>query len=232
MRQRARRIQPVFQDPYASLNPRRSIGEIIRRPLDVHGVGEQAQRRREVEAMMERVGLAPRLFHAHPGQLSGGQRQRVAIARALVVRPQLLVCDEPTSALDVSVQSQILNLLRDLRDDMGLTYLVITHDLGVVEHLATRVAVMYSGQIVEIGDKDAMFRAPRHPYTRILLDSALTLRPGAGVPDTALGAAPADPLEVPSGCRFHPRCPKAIARCASERPELESNVRCLLAQPR
>ena len=232
MRLRARRIQPVFQDPYASLNPRRSIGEIIRRPLDVHGVGEPARRRIEVEAMMERVGLAPRLFHAHPGQLSGGQRQRVAIARALVVRPQVLVCDEPTSALDVSVQSQILNLLADLRDDMGLTYLVITHDLGVVEHLATRVAVMYAGQIVEIAEKDAIFRDPRHPYTRILLDSVLTLRPGAGVPDTALGATPADPLEIPPGCRFHPRCPRAIARCAVERPALEASVRCLLAQPR
>ena len=232
MRKRARRIQPVFQDPYASLNPRRSVGEIIRRPLDVHGVGEPRRRRVEVEAMMERVGLAPRLFDAHPGQISGGQRQRVAIARALVVRPQVLICDEPTSALDVSVQSQILNLLADLRDDMGLTYLVITHDLGVVEHLATRVAVMYAGQIVEVGEKDAIFADPRHPYTRILLDSVLTLRPGAGVPDTALGAAPADPHEIPSGCRFHPRCPKAVARCAVERPELEGDVRCLLAKAR
>ncbi|HUJ01859.1 MAG TPA: ABC transporter ATP-binding protein [Usitatibacter sp.] len=232
MRRRARRIQPVFQDPYGSLNPRRSIGEIIRRPLDVHGVGEPARRRLEVEAMMERVGLAPRLHDAYPGQLSGGQRQRVAIARALVVRPQVLVCDEPTSALDVSVQSQILNLLGELRDEMGLTYLVITHDLGVVEHLASRVAVMYSGQIVEIGDKEAIFRAPRHPYTRILLDSVMTLRPGAGVPDTALGAAPSDALAVPSGCRFHPRCPKAIARCVSEAPALEGNVRCLLAPAR
>ncbi len=232
MRRRASRIQPVFQDPYGSLNPRRSVGEIIRRPLDVHGVGEPARRRIEAEAMMERVGLARRLHDAYPGQLSGGQRQRVAIARALVVRPQVLVCDEPTSALDVSVQSQILNLLVDLRDEMGLTYLVITHDLGVVEHLASRVAVMYSGQIVEIGDKEAIFRAPRHPYTRILLDSVMTLHPGAGVPDTALGSAPSDALEVPSGCRFHPRCPKAIARCASEAPALEADVRCLLAQPR
>jgi peptide/nickel transport system ATP-binding protein len=232
MRRRARRIQPVFQDPYASLNPRRSVGDIIRRPLDVHGVGEPARRRIEVEGMMERVGLAPRLYHSYPGQLSGGQRQRVAIARALVVRPQLLVCDEPTSALDVSVQSQILNLLRDLRDEMGLTYLVITHDLGVVEHLATRVAVMYAGEIVEIGDKDAIFRDPRHPYTRILLDSVLTLRPGAGVPDTALGAAAPDPLAVPSGCRFHPRCPMAIERCATQVPMLQGSVRCLLAAPR
>ncbi|HZZ94404.1 MAG TPA: ABC transporter ATP-binding protein [Usitatibacter sp.] len=232
LRERARRMQPIFQDPYASLNPRRSIGEIIGRPLDVHGIGEPSRRRRAVEAMMERVGLAPRLFHAHPGQLSGGQRQRVAIARALVSEPRLLVCDEPTSALDVSVQSQILNLLADLRDELGLTYLVITHDLGVVEHLATRVAVMYAGQIVEVAGKDAIFRDPRHPYTRVLLDSVLTLRPGAGIPDTRLGATPADPLQVPSGCRFHPRCPQAIGRCATEEPRLEGGVRCLLATPR
>jgi peptide/nickel transport system ATP-binding protein len=230
-RQRARRIQPVFQDPYGSLNPRRSIGQIIRRPLDVHGIGEPARRQRETEAMMERVGLATRLYHSYPGQVSGGQRQRVAIARALVMRPEILVCDEPTSALDVSVQAQILDLLQDLQGDLGLTYLLITHDLAVVERLATRVAVMYNGQIVELGDKDTVFRAPRHPYTRILLESVLTLRPGAGIPDTALGGAPPDPLEVPTGCRFHPRCPQALARCAIERPELGSmNVRCLLVQ--
>src|SRR6185503_18377572 len=137
-----------------------------------------------------RVGLAARLHHSYPGQVSGGQRQRVAIARALVMRPEILVCDEPTSALDVSVQAQILDLLQELRGAMGLTYLLITHDLGVVERLATRVAVMYHGQIVELADKDAIFRAPRHPYTRILLESVLTLRPGAGIPDTALGGAP------------------------------------------
>src|SRR6185437_4728321 len=135
------------------------------------------------------------------------------------------------SALDVSVQAQILDLLQELRGAMGLTYLLITHDLGVVERLATRVAVMYHGQIVELADKDAIFRAPRHPYTRILLESVLTLRPGAGIPDTALGGAPPDPLEIPSGCRFHPRCPQAVARCAVERPELgPMNVRCLLVQ--
>ena len=228
-RRRARRIQPVFQDPYGSLNPRRSIGQIIRRPLDVHGIGDDAQRGREVAAMMERVGLAARLYHRFPGQISGGQRQRVAIARALVMRPGILVCDEPTSALDVSVQAQILDLLQELRGELGLTYLLITHDLAVVERLATRVAVMYHGQIVEVGDTEATFRAPRHPYTRVLLDSVLTLRPGAGIPDTALGGAPPDPLEVPTGCRFHPRCPQAVARCAVEIPELgRENVRCLL----
>ena len=144
----ARRMQPIFQDPYSSLNPRRTLGEIVRRPLDVHGIGSAAQRRRKVEEMLARVGLPQRLLHSYPSQLSGGQRQRAAIARAIIMEPQIVICDEPTSALDVSVQSQILNLLLDLRDQLGLTYLIITHDLAVVEHVATRMAVMYLGEIV------------------------------------------------------------------------------------
>jgi peptide/nickel transport system ATP-binding protein len=211
----SRRMQPIFQDPYSSLNPRRTLGEIIRRPLDVHGVGVPAERRRMVEAMMALVGLPPRLVHSYPNQLSGGQRQRAAIARAIIMEPELVICDEPTSALDVSVQSQILNLLLDLRDKLGLTYLLITHDLAVVEHMATRVAVMYLGEIVETGTARDVFSAPRHPYTQALLASALTVTPTAGVPDNRMGLAFPNPLEMPSGCKFHPRCPAAMPVCAS-----------------
>jgi peptide/nickel transport system ATP-binding protein len=214
----AHRIQPIFQDPYSSLNPRKTVGAIIGLPLDVQGASDTAARRRKVEEMMALVGLAPRLYQNYPNQLSGGQRQRVAIARALVTRPEVVVCDEPTSALDVSVQSQILNLLQDLRRELGLTYVFISHNLAVVEHIATRVAVMYLGRIVEEAGTRELFRAPRHPYTRALLESVLTPEPGLGVPDTHLGAAYPNPIEPPPGCTFHPRCPEAMAQCRSEAP--------------
>jgi peptide/nickel transport system ATP-binding protein len=211
-------VQPVFQDPYSSLNPRKSVGSIIGLPLRVQGSGDSAKRRVEVEEMMERVGLSRRLYDNYPSQLSGGQRQRVAIARALINRPRLVICDEPTSALDVSVQSQILNLLQELRRDLGLTYLLISHNLAVVDHMATRVAVMYLGRIVEEADTDALFRAPKHPYTQALLASVLTPEPGLGVPDAHLGAAYPNPLDMPAGCRFHPRCAQVMERCRSEPP--------------
>ena len=214
----ARCVQPVFQDPYSSLNPRRSVGAIIAAPLVVHHIGNAAERRAEVERLMHLVGLAPRLYASYPGQLSGGQRQRVAIARALIMRPKMVICDEPTSALDVSVQSQILNLLQDLQQTFGLTYVLISHNLAVVEHIATRVAVMYLGRIVEANETEALFRAPRHPYTKALLASVLTPEPGLGVPDTGLGLAFPNPLDPPSGCAFHPRCPEAGARCRVNRP--------------
>jgi peptide/nickel transport system ATP-binding protein len=168
--------------------------------------------------MMERVGLSPALYDNYPSQLSGGQRQRVAIARALINEPRMVICDEPTSALDVSVQSQILNLLQELRHDLGLTYLLISHNLAVVEHMATRVAVMYLGRIVEEAETDQLFRAPRHPYTRALLASVLTPEPGLGVPDTHLGVAYPNPLDVPPGCRFHPRCDLVMEVCKSTSP--------------
>jgi len=215
----ARRVQPVFQDPYASLNPRKTVGTIIGLPLLVHGLGNAEKRRAEVEAIMDRVGLPARLSRAYPGQLSGGQRQRVAIARALIMRPEIVICDEPTSALDVSVQSQILNLLQDLQRELGLTYILISHNLAVVEHMATRVAVMYLGRIVEENETEAVFRAPRHPYTKALLMSVLTPEPGLGVPDTHLGTAFPNPLDPPAGCPFHPRCPEALPRCAAEPPK-------------
>ncbi|XDF34946.1 ATP-binding cassette domain-containing protein [Paracidovorax avenae] len=179
----ARRIQPIFQDPYSSLNPRRTVADIVGVPLRLHGVGTAAEQTRAVKAMLDLVGMPERTHRQYPNQLSGGQRQRVAIARALVLRPEILVCDEPTSALDVSVQAQILNLLLDLKAEFGLTYLFISHDLGVVEHLVDRVAVMHRGRIVEQGTREQIFAAAQHPYTRMLLASALTPEPGLGLPD-------------------------------------------------
>ena len=208
----------MFQDPYSSLNPRRTVASIVALPLVVQGIGTAGNAGRGPIAMLERVGLALRHADVYPNELSGGQRQRVAIARALVVEPEIVLLDEPTSALDVSVQSQILNLLLDLRRDFGLTYIFISHNLAVIEHIATRVAVMYLGRIVEMADRDALFRAPRHPYTRALLDSVLTPEPGLGVPDIGLGLAIPNPLDPPPGCVFHPRCPDAGPRCRIEPP--------------
>ncbi len=216
----ARRVQPVFQDPYSSLNPRRTIASIVALPLQVHGIGTAAGRRAQAVEMLERVGLPARYAGNTPGQLSGGQRQRVAIARALVMRPEIVICDEPTSALDVSVQAQILNLLMDLRRELNLTYVFISHNLAVVEHIATQVAVMYLGKVVEQAGTQAIFSAPRHPYTQALLASVLTPQPGLGVPDIGLGLAFPDPLHPPPGCAFHPRCAHRMARCGTTTPEL------------
>ena len=214
----ARAVQPIFQDPYSSLNPRKTIGSIITLPLRAQRAPDPSSWTRRAEEMMELVGLPRRLFNAYPNQLSGGQRQRVAIARALINRPKMVVCDEPTSALDVSVQSQILNLLQDRRAELGLTYLLISHNLAVVEHIATRAAVMYLGRIVEQNAADVLFAAPRHPYTRALLDSVLTPDPDQGVPDTQLGASYPNPLDMPSGCTFHPRCANVLRHCSSRAP--------------
>jgi peptide/nickel transport system ATP-binding protein len=222
-RELAKRVQPIFQDPYSSLNPRRAIASIVAFPLDVAGLGSKAERRSKALEMLERVGLPARYADNTPGQLSGGQRQRVAIARALVMHPEIVVCDEPTSALDVSVQAQILNLLLDLRKEFNLTYVFISHNLAVVEHIATQVAVMYLGRVVELAPTAELFKNPRHPYTQALLASVLTPEPGLGLPDLGLGLSFPDPLHPPSGCTFHPRCPQATAECSTRAPELVKN---------
>lgn len=232
---RARLIQPVFQDPFASLNPRRSIRDIVALPLQAQGSFSASEIERRVSGMLDRVGLSTEQGARLPSQLSGGQRQRVAIARALVLEPRIVICDEPTSALDVSVQAQILNLLADLRRDLGLTYLFISHNLAVVEHVASEVAVMYLGRIVERAETDNLFQAPRHPYTQALLASVLTPEPGKGVPDVGLGDTMPDPANIPSGCRFHPRCRIAVDRCRTEAPATmayagNAMVECHLAQ--
>ncbi len=220
----ARRIQPIFQDPYSSLNPRKTVGEIVSLPLSVHKVGDRREWKGKVEEQLERVGLPGRFIHSYPNQLSGGQRQRVSIARALIMRPEIVVCDEPTSALDVSVQAQIINLLIDLQKEFTLSYIFISHNLAVVEHLANRVAVMYLGRIVELTDTATLFDRPRHPYSQALLKSVLTPEPGRGIPESTVGAGFPNPLDPPSGCAFHPRCPFAVDRCRRERPALQTDA--------
>ena len=230
---RARLIQPVFQDPFSSLNPRQTIQEIVALPLVAQGSFRNDEIAKVTSDVLDRVGIARAMAGRLQSQLSGGQRQRVAIARALVVKPKVVVCDEPTSALDVSVQAQILNLLSDLRRDFNLTYIFISHNLAVVEHVASRVAVMYLGRIVEMNETEALFRGPRHPYTRALLDSVLTPEPDLGIPDVGLGDTIPDPSNIPSGCRFHPRCRVAVERCSHEAPKPVSDggrmVECHLA---
>jgi peptide/nickel transport system ATP-binding protein len=229
---RARLIQPVFQDPFASLNPLARVRDIVAMPLVAQGKFARAEVTRTVEEMLARVGLSKEMGSRLPAELSGGQRQRVAIARALVLRPRIVVCDEPTSALDVSVQAQILNLLAELRRDLGLTYLFISHNLAVVEHVASEVAVMYLGRLVERAPTERLFARSEHPYTKALLASVLTPEPGLGVPDVGLGDTLPDPANIPSGCRFHPRCPAAEPRCATEAPPFKvrpgGGVECLL----
>ncbi|MBI2740304.1 MAG: ABC transporter ATP-binding protein [Rhodospirillales bacterium] len=214
----ARRIQYVFQDPYSALNPRHTIGRIVEQPLRIHGQGDSASRTKRARHLLDVVGLPQRLYDSPPSQLSGGQRQRVVIARALALQPDILVCDEPTSALDVSVQAQILNLLLELRNEFGLSYVFVSHNLAVVEHMATSVAVMYLGRVVEYAPTSELFRNPQHPYTRALLQSVLTPTPGAGIPDLGLGRAVPDPSRLPTGCRFHPRCPVAMPVCSTREP--------------
>ena len=216
----SRKVQPVFQDPYSSLNPRKTIESIISLPLRVHGIGTKESMLERVSELMRLVGLPNRLIHSYPNQLSGGQRQRVAIARALIMEPGIIVCDEPTSALDVSVQAHILNLLKDLKDRFNLTYIFISHDLAVVEHLADWVAVMYLGRLIEFGPATEVLRNPLHPYTQALMESVLTPDPHKGLPEITFGRGLPNPLDPPSGCSFHPRCSKIKDGCDSRLPSL------------
>ena len=216
-----RDLQVVFQDPYGSLNPRMSVGEIVERPLVVHKMaGNHQQRRERVADLFRAVGLRPELTGRYPHEFSGGQRQRVAIARAIATNPRLVVADEPTSALDVSVQAKILNLLKDLQSALGLTYIFISHDMRVVEHMSDRVAVMYLGRIVELAPARELFRNSRHPYTRALLSAAPQVGPARRGSRLVIGGEPPSPLRPPSGCHFHPRCPWAQDVCRRESPPL------------
>jgi peptide/nickel transport system ATP-binding protein len=215
----AKQIQPVFQDPYSSLNPRKSIAKIITLPLRAQNMAANSKDlENKLNEIMGLVGLPPRLKHNFPNQLSGGQRQRVAVARALIMRPEIVLCDEPTSALDVSVQAQILNMLMDLRRELDLTYLFISHDLAVVEHIATHVSVMYLGRMVEKGPAQGIFERPSHPYTQALLASVLTPEPGLGLPELHLGIEYPNPIDPPPGCTFHPRCVKCEEKCIRSAP--------------
>jgi len=222
-------IQMIFQDPYASLNPRWRVRDIIAEPVAARGGDTSGL----AERLLEQVGLSAADASKYPHEFSGGQRQRICIARALASGPKIIVCDEPTSALDVSVQSQVLNLMSDLREDLGLTYLFISHDLTVVQHMADRIGVLYLGRLVEEAPRDALFENPKHPYTRMLFDAAPRMDAFGREVEPPKGEIP-DAINPPSGCAFHPRCPLAVDRCNRERPEMrvigETRVACHLAE--
>ena len=216
-----RRIQMIFQDPYASLNPRWRVEDIVGEPLEEHGlISDPVRLRERVAELLRSVGMSALDGPKYPHQFSGGQRQRISIARALATGPEFLVCDEPTSALDVSVQAQVLNIMKDLQRTLGLTYLFISHNLAVVRHMSDQVGVMYLGRLVELADKQTLFANPRHPYTRMLLDAIPKLHDTGRARTPVQGEVP-NPLNPPSGCAFNPRCPLANDRCRSERPLLQ-----------
>jgi oligopeptide/dipeptide ABC transporter ATP-binding protein len=220
LKQHRRRMQMVFQDPYASLNPRMKAGAIVGEPLFNFGMGPSSSRKEAVGELLQRVGLPREAMEKYPHEFSGGQRQRLGIARALALDPDVIVADEPVSALDVSIQAQVLNLMRDIQQERGLAFFFISHDMAVVEHISHRVAVMYLGRLVEIADKVSIFARPLHPYTEALLESVPVPDPDAARPVKSIGGEVPSPVNPPRGCHFHPRCRYAVARCRVEVPEL------------
>jgi oligopeptide transport system ATP-binding protein len=219
MRRLRREMQIIFQDPYGSLNARMTVGDIIGEAFTVHGIAKGKERAEKVNELLEVVGLSPYHARRYPHEFSGGQRQRIGIARALALKPKLIICDEPVSALDVSIQSQILNLLEDLQEEFGLTYLFIAHNLSVVQHISDRVGVMYLGNLVELASKDVLYSAPKHPYTVALLSAIPVPDPDVRKTKILLEGDVPSPLNPPSGCTFHTRCSKATAHCKESRPE-------------
>ena len=213
-----RDMQIIFQDPYASLNPRRPISDSIMAGLNIHKIGTPDERADKVMDILHKVGLEDYHAHRYPHEFSGGQRQRIGIARAIALRPKFIICDEPVSALDVSIQSQVLNLLQDLQEEFGLTYLFIAHNLSVVEHISDRVAVMYLGKIVELAPRQELFKNPLHPYTQSLMSAIPIPKPNLNRKRVILEGEVPSPLNPPAGCRFHPRCPVAMERCSVEEP--------------
>ncbi|MEK2645668.1 ABC transporter ATP-binding protein [Bdellovibrio sp. BCCA] len=221
LRKKRKNMQMIFQDPYASLDPRMTVGQIIRQPMDIHGVGSVAERNQRVLELIELVGLRKAHVNRYPHEFSGGQRQRISIARAIALNPELIICDEPVSALDVSIQAQILNLLKDLQEKLKLTYVFISHDLSVIEHTCDRIAVMYLGKIVEIAERDELFRNPQHPYTQALIGAIPRVGQGKKKMKKSLSGEVPSPINPPSGCAFHPRCPHKMDICASQTPTLD-----------
>lgn len=223
LRKKRKEMQMIFQDPYASLDPRMTIGQILKQPFEIHGILKSSERDEKVKWLLEVVGLKASHVNRYPHEFSGGQRQRICIARAIALEPELVICDEPVSALDVSIQAQILNLLKDLQEKLKLTYVFISHDLSVVQYFCDRIAVMYLGKIVEIGTREEIFNNPKHPYTQALLSSIPRVGEGKKKMKQSLVGEVPSPINPPSGCSFHPRCSKKMDICSKQIPVLEGN---------